>query len=120
MDTDHTTKIEGLDTKIKTLVFALVYKGFRTFASCQGGEGHSFPFPIVRMLRDKDKTVDQTRERLAKALIVLRLKGFHTRAVYMDPTINLKYMHRPDEDAYEKDYVEVEFWSIRSLKRMHD
>jgi hypothetical protein len=40
--------IEGLDAGIAKVVSILNQHGFRTFESCQGGEGHFFLVPTVR------------------------------------------------------------------------
>jgi hypothetical protein len=37
-----------LDEGIREIVHKLVSQGVETFESCQGGEGHIFPEPIVR------------------------------------------------------------------------
>ena len=40
--------ISGLDPLIAPVVEILNSHGFKTFESCQGGEGHCFPEPTVR------------------------------------------------------------------------
>lgn len=39
-----------LDAGISDLVICLVSKGIETCESCQGGTGHSYPEPTVRLL----------------------------------------------------------------------
>lgn len=42
------TAPEGLDPLIAPVVQILNEHGFKTFESCQGGEGHCYPEPTVR------------------------------------------------------------------------
>src|SRR5258708_6005453 len=37
-----------LDAGIREIVIVLVANGVETFESCEGGDGHSFPWPTVR------------------------------------------------------------------------
>ena len=49
------SKIEGLDEGIQPYVATLREHGIETFESCQGGEGHCFPEPIVRFHGDESE-----------------------------------------------------------------
>lgn len=48
MSWDKVSDIEHLDPGIAPAVEILNNHGFKTFESCQGGEGHIFPRPTVR------------------------------------------------------------------------
>lgn len=37
-----------LDAGIRDIVVALIANGIETFESCEGGQGHSYPWPTVR------------------------------------------------------------------------
>lgn len=61
----------ALDKGIERLVRALRYNGVQTDQSCEGGEGHCFPFPIVRFSGSQSEGY--------RAVSVALTYGYHVR-----------------------------------------
>lgn len=49
----HIDLINSLDPIIKDAVILLNKYGYKTFESCQGGDGHCYPEPTVRFFGDE-------------------------------------------------------------------
>lgn len=73
-----------LDPGIRRVVVYLRAHGFRTFASCEGGDGHTYALPTVRLLPDLGQSPDGTRERLARCLAAAGFEAFWTACFYFN------------------------------------
>ena len=63
-----------LDEGIRDIVETLIAHGVETFESCQGGEGHSSPEPVVRFEGDISEGLRALSVALAYGLPVFRLR----------------------------------------------
>jgi hypothetical protein len=101
---------EQVDPGIAAVVNVLRQAGFDTFSSCEGGEGHSFKHPSVRV-QGEPKDFMWLRQGMARCLIKAGYQGFYIKEVY----------------GYQKElwkphcFLEVEFWGdkdqIRSKRK---
>ena len=57
-----------IEPGIRRTVALLRANGFCTFSSCEGGKGHLFERPTIRLYADSGRTAAQTRRRLFKVL----------------------------------------------------
>ncbi|MGV9005348.1 MAG: hypothetical protein ACOH1H_01280 [Brevundimonas sp.] len=62
-----------MDPRIKPMVDALLVEGVETFESCQGGEGHAFPEPTIRLHGDRSEGL--------RALAIAQRKGLPVTAL---------------------------------------
>jgi hypothetical protein len=64
-----------LDEGIREIVETLIANNIETFESCQGGEGHTSPEPVVRFEGDLSEGLRAVSVALAYGLPVSRLKN---------------------------------------------
>lgn len=96
---------DDIDPLIYPVVKWFVDAGFRTFASCQGGEGHAMSMPWIRLApRHSLKT---TRRKVVRWLVSKGIKAFDIEEVRSGFT---KGEH-PD-----RCYVDVYFWSLNEVE----
>jgi hypothetical protein len=104
-----------LDTNIAPVVYLLREQGFNTFTSCDGGEGHAFRYPTVRIAPDGSiLSAESLAARTALFLLEAGYKGFFVKAVYSyggSVEIGGKIMDS---------FVEVEFWTETPTKEEAD
>lgn len=62
-----------MDPHIRPLVDALLAEGVETFESCQGGKGHAFPEPTIRLHGDRSEGL--------RALAIAQRKGLPVTAL---------------------------------------
>src|SRR5712692_4150402 len=96
-----------LDSGIKEIVLSLYKVGFRTYASCQGGKGHCFSLPIVRMLPDEGKTAAETHIRLLKFMINLGIVGY---------TISCAYEYPTSDGILGGESIDLELWDLEQWR----
>lgn len=65
-----------LDPGIKDAVEILVAGGIETFASCQGGKGHSYPEPTVRFFGGRSEGFKAVAIALGHALPVTAIRRY--------------------------------------------
>ncbi|MCI0729668.1 MAG: hypothetical protein L0332_23550 [Chloroflexi bacterium] len=96
---------EPLDPGIADVVHLLRKYGIDTFTSCQGGEGHAFSSPTVRIkpvnLSDMQVEVDRISEILASA----GYGGYYIKCCHSYQWEAIPW--QPDEQSF----IEVEFWA---------
>lgn len=92
--------MENLDKGISDLVNLLVDNHFNTFASCQGGLGHSFEYPTVRLYLDKFSTLEKTEKRIRIFLLKSGYGGFYTKII--------RYAILKE---IEENFIEIEFFN---------
>jgi hypothetical protein len=63
----------GMDPGIARHVEALRAAGVETFESCQGGDGHAFPYPTVRFRGDRSEGL--------RALALVLQQGFQVSSL---------------------------------------
>jgi hypothetical protein len=68
--------ISGLDPGISSHVETLRAAGIETFESCQGGHGHAFPEPTVRLHGDKSEGFRALDVALKNGLPVCNLRRY--------------------------------------------
>lgn len=97
-----------IDPKIKSLVLLLRNKKVNTFASCQGGEGHEFTRPTIRVdlsgVIDSEIVQDEC-ERIAEIMSQAGYSGFYVKKVD-------GYPHTSGVQSVDQSYIEIEFWSL--------
>lgn len=113
--------IDSLDPGIRDVVVLLRENGFRTFTSCEGGEGHAFEKPTVRVaLAGNTFAYDNSpvtvissevgdflaylERNVVKCLVEGGYCGFYTKIVQ-------SYQRSPEPwfpETYS--FLEVEFW----------
>lgn len=96
---------EPLDPGIAPIVELLRQNGIDTFASCEGGEGHMFSLPTVRIA---PRDVNDMRSDIDQVAIVLSEAGFG--GYYLKQV----YAYQDDPFAWDNEgqhFIELEFWS---------
>lgn len=97
-----------LDELIRPVVESLISANLATFTSCQGGPGHSFSSPVVRLCEpgkiSSGKDLEQLRRRAVRVLLEDGFSGFNSQVVHMH---NTSKDHAP--------FVEIEFWTQECL-----
>lgn len=78
----HIDLIESLDPGIKDAVILLNKYGFKTWESCQGGEGHCFPEPTVRFFGEEFDLI-----RAYEICVLHQLNVFDARRVYRKTSV---------------------------------
>ena len=96
---------DEIDAGIVGVVRLINSGGFMTTASCEGGDGHRFLRPTVRVASQGD--LDETRKALCCWLIENGARGFTASTV-------LLYQRSGTPEPYS--YVEIEFWSQATLR----
>lgn len=94
-----------IDPDILPLVELLNANGFPTTSSCQGGEGHAFPRPTIRI--DPQGDCEGTATRLSRFLLGRGAHGF---------SISRVHYHQKSEAPETYSYVELEIWSQDTLR----
>lgn len=94
LETHQPDPIEGLDKEVRDTVFLLRKNGVETFASCQGGDKHSYPEPTIRFFGQ--------REEGYRAAAIALAHGLPIRAVRRTWPIEDGELHGP--------YWEMVFW----------
>jgi hypothetical protein len=90
-----------LDPGIRNLVRRLCSAGFATTASCEGGEGHAFPFPTVQIGPARyGYTMQATAEQLSAWCADSGLDG------YTVSTHRMYQRQRPMKESY----IQLEVW----------
>jgi hypothetical protein len=98
---------DDIDPGIRPLVELLNRNGLKTTASCQGGEGHEWRRPAVRVVpsESRPQALHALADELARVLIQHGYTGFSIGCVHHYQSAALPW--RPAEMSY----VEVDFWS---------
>jgi hypothetical protein len=96
---------ETLDPGIKDLVFYLREGGFDTITSCQGGRGHSFSMPTIRINPHGD--MGEVEKRLAEWLTRGGYSGYYIKQINSYQTEPLPWIVGGELPT---SFVEVEFW----------
>lgn len=93
-----------LDPGIADVVYMLRREGFNTFSSCQGGKGHDFSLPMVRI--HPENPIDMRPEimSIAETLADAGYRGFYIKAVQ---AFQGARPWLPETQSF----IEVEFWS---------
>lgn len=95
---------EPLDEGIAETVHLLRNNGFDTFSSCDGGLGHTFSMPTIRIACETDQLA-RVRTSLAAVLSDFGYSGYHIKLYY-------PYQSGPHPWGNEnQSFVEVEFWN---------
>jgi len=98
--------IEGeLDPGIAPVVELLRRKGFNTFASCEGGEGHAFTHPTVRIEPLSIYYMSGNAIELALVLSVAGYQGYSIKQINSFQVSPVPWTGQPGLN-----YIEVEFW----------
>ena len=93
-----------LDPGIADVVHLLRQNGINTFASCQGGPGHSFLWPTVRIEPTDPYNMKPDIDRIATILSEAGCVGYYLKQVYA-------YQAGPRPWAEPgQHFIEVEFW----------
>lgn len=95
-----------LDPGITDLVHLLRREGFDTFTSCQGGPGHAFEHPTVRIQPTDPHKMQPEIDRLAGVLSVNGYGGYYLKAVYAYQNDKIPWQV-PDNPQC---FIEIEFW----------
>ena len=99
-------QIEGtLDAGIAPVVELLRRKGFNTFASCQGGPGHAFERPTVRIEPDNLYQMLSEVGEIALVLSEADYCGYSIKQVNAFQDEATPWIGQPGLN-----YIEVEFW----------
>lgn len=101
----------GIDEGILPVVMVLNDAGFDTFSSCQGGEGHAFASPTVRIklpASARGMAVEAEIGRMAEVLIEAGYGGFYIKHIR---SYQLSGEWQPDSQPF----IEVEFWADRPV-----
>lgn len=103
----HRSLPDDIDPRIRPVVELLNDAGLRTISSCQGGEGHGFAAPTVRIKPNEptDFDLSVTADRCVVVLLALGYTGFTVKRVEHYQSTSQPY--QPEQLSY----VEVEFWS---------
>ena len=99
-----------LDPGIADVVMLLRSNGFDTFSSCEGGEGHDFSMPTIRINPNLDKYMDEEEIALSKILASADYGGYY---------IKLCHAYQNDVrpwDAGHQHFIEIEFWTYPLCK----
>ncbi len=98
----------AIDDKIVGLVKFLNAKGFKTIGSCQGGPGHAFSLPTVRIkkLSELENIVG-----ISGTLTNMGVHGFSVKTVNM-------YQKEPYQPLPES-YIEIELWNAEDLEKFN-
>lgn len=94
-----------LDPGIADVVIYLWQGGFDTFSSCQGGPGHAFHWPTIR-INSGSLDLDTLENRVAGWLIKGRYSGFYIKRVNAYQNEEKPWL--PDRQSF----IEVEFWKL--------
>lgn len=104
-------RIDELDAGIAPVVRLLREHGVNTFASCQGGEGHAFASPVVRIWPNNPAGVATEMTEIARVLSSAGYGGYYLKEINSYQT-----GMRP---RYET-FIEVEFWGDWQSLRVDD
>lgn len=94
-----------LDEGIADLVFLLRENGFNTFTSCQGGEGHAFDSPTIRIDPLHRSGMEAEAGRLAAVLSAAGYAGYY---------IKICRSYQQEATPWGEplcDFIELEFWA---------
>lgn len=96
--------INMLDPGIANVVALLRASGIDTFSSCQGGPGHEFNCPTIRIAPPDPLDMETEVRRVARVLIETGYGGFYVKTV-------VAFQNRAEPWQVDKvSFVEVEFW----------
>lgn len=94
-----------LDPGIADVVHWLRRNGINTFASCQGGKGHSYKFPTVRIQPGDPEAMQLDAMNVARVLAAAGYRGYYIKQVHT-------YQDKPFPwKPATQSFIEVEFWS---------
>lgn len=101
---------ENIDAGIRPIVRLLHDQGFAMYASCDGGEGHSFRFPTVIVWSERN--MEMTADRLIGVLIDAGVTGFEVsrRTSHQD-----RKTHWTGDGANGPPSIILELWSLESV-----
>lgn len=102
--------IDGkLDEYIAPVVNILRTEGINTFSSCEGGEGHCFEYPTVRI---SPRNPYDMRPEIAKIAAILSkhgYNGYYIKSVY-------SYQDKPSPWLpRQMNFIEIEFWQVMEV-----
>ena len=93
---------EKLDKHIRPVVLLLRSYGVNTFSSCEGGKGHPFQSPTIRISpRHSDMAEDE--KWVAEVLSSAGYGGYYIKQYS-------HYQHSSVKWEALKDFLEIEFW----------
>lgn len=98
-----------LDPGIAEVVNLLRSKGFDTFSSCEGGEGHDFDMPTVRINPRDDRYMDEDEIKISALLSENDYGGYY---------IKLCHAYQSDVIPWRdnQNFIEIEFWTYPLCK----
>lgn len=97
---------EPLDPGIVPVVELLRQAGINTFSSCQGGEGHMFATPTVRITPIDPQNMSGEINRIAQLLASAGYSGYYLKQVEAYQTEPVPWWPR------RQSFIEVEFWGL--------
>lgn len=95
-----------LDAGIREVVGLLMENNIDTFSSCEGGEGHAFDMPTVRM---NFKNAEEDAKHVAAILIKNGYSGFYV-------SIHWAYSSTVVVPNETVSFIQVEFW-VRPIQK---
>lgn len=93
-----------LDPGISELVALLRSKGVDTFSSCEGGPGHDFAMPTIR-INPRNEYMDEEEIEIARILSEADYGGYY---------IKLCHSYQNDPSPWRENFqnfIEIEFWA---------
>jgi len=95
-----------LDQEIAWIVMLLRDNGINTFTSCQGGEGHSFSAPTIRIIPTDVNFMQPDVDRIARVLSGAYIGGYYLKQCY-------SYQSGPQPwGRADQHFIEIEFWLV--------
>lgn len=101
---------DPLDEGIKEVVELLRANDINTFTSCEGGEGHAFAMPTIRINPNPSKYMDEEEIEISKILANADYGGYY---------LKLCHAYQNDVrpwDAGHQHFIEIEFWTYPLCK----
>lgn len=95
---------EPLDPGITPVVELLRQAGVNTFSSCQGGEGHAFPVPTIRISPLDPRNMQGEIKRIAQILSSAGHSGYYLKQVEAYQAEPVPWWPQ------QKSFIEIEFW----------
>lgn len=98
---------EPLDPGISPVVELLRQAGVNTFSSCQGGTGHTFPVPTIRISPIDPNNMQGEIKQIAQVLSSAGYSGYYLKRVEA-------YQSEPEPWwPRRQSFIEIEFWEDR-------
>jgi len=94
-----------LDPGIADTVHLLRTNGFNTFTSCQGGDGHDFRQPTIRIQPADLADMRSEADKLANVLSAANYSGYYIKECRSFQNEAVPWME------HDWSFIEVEFWA---------